>query len=332
MKTSGIAVFLLLTALCFSPAQAAGASVEDAKKEGSVVFYGTMNAEHMVRLIQAFNEKYPFIKVESFRGNSERVLNRVLTESRAGSNFVDVINLDGISGWVLKEKGFLQAHKSSETEAFPEQFRDPDGLLPCCIYVITNLMGYNTELVAKKDAPKSYDDLLNPKWAGKLGMDSDESEWFTGLIGIWGKEKAVNYFKALVKQKLSLRRGHTLLAQLTAAGEFPVAVNLFGYRVLELKGQGAPIEPVLADPVLSRPWHMMLAKRAPHPNAGRLFIDFSLSHEGQQLVAGLGRTSVRPGVKIKHPHLVEGVKLHALTPEMGKNHAEISQLYYSIVK
>lgn len=330
-KCAKLVIFLLLTSiLCIT--QAKGGQADKAKAEGSVVLYGTMNTEHMGKLIEAFNRKHPAVKVESFRGNSERVLNRVLTEDRAGSHFVDVIILDGISGWVLKEKDFLQPHKSDETEAFPEAFRDPQGLLPCCLYALTNVIGYNSSLVAKKDAPKSYDDLLDPKWKGKMGMDSDESEWFTGLMGVWGKEKTVNYFKALVKQELSFRRGHTLLAQLTAAGEFPVAVNLFGYRVLELQSQGAPVEPVLADPVLTRPWYLMLAKRAPHPNAGRLFIDFALSQEGQQLVADLGRTSVRPGVKIRHPRLVEGVKLHPVKPEMGKNHSAIAKLYYSIVK
>jgi ABC-type Fe3+ transport system substrate-binding protein len=303
--TFAVFAFLILLLL----AQAFADTVGEAKKERTLVFYGTMSAPDMVRVVKAFESKYPFLKVETFRANSERVLNKFLTEARAGSYFADVINLDGINGWVLKEKGMLQPHKSAETEAFPEAFRDPTGLLPCCIYAITNVIGYNTNLVPKQEAPKSFADLLQPKWRGQMGMDSDESEWFTGLISVWGKEKTVNYFKALAKQKLSLRRGHTLLAELTAAGEFPVAVNLFGYRVLELQKQGAP-----------------------HPNAGRLFIDYVFSQEGQELVASLGRTSVRPGVKIRHPRLVKGVKLHPVKPEMGKDHAALAKLYYSIME
>jgi iron(III) transport system substrate-binding protein len=327
------ALFPLLGALIsWEPAIGATSIIEEAKREGSVVLYGTMTQADMLKLNEAFERKYPFIKVGTFRGNNERVLNRVLTEGRAGSYFVDVINLDGINGWVLREHGYLQPHKSAETEVFPHEFRDPEGLMPCCVYIVTNVPGYNTRLVAARDAPRTYMDLLDPKWKGKLGMDADEGEWFTALISIWGKEKTVNYFRALVRQEPSLRRGHTLLAQLTAAGEFPVAVNLFGYRPLEMQLQGAPIEIVNADPVIARSWGMFLARRAPHPNAGRLFIDYVLSVEGQNVIASFGRTVLRPGIKQKHPRLVEGLKLYPVKPELGKDHAEITKLYYSIVK
>jgi ABC-type Fe3+ transport system substrate-binding protein len=119
---------------------------------------------------------------------------------------------------------------------------------------------------------------------------------------------------------------------LTAAGEFPVAVNVFGYRPLEMQLRGAPIDIVNADPVMSRPWGVFLAKRAPHPNAARLFIDYTLSVEGQKVLASLGRTVVRPGVPQKFPRLVEGVKLVPVKAELGKNREEMSKLYYSIVK
>ncbi len=122
------------------------------------------------------------------------------------------------------------------------------------------------------------------------------------------------------------------MAQLMAAGEFPVVVELFAYRVLEFQEQGAKVEIVQADPVVARPWHMLLAKRAPHANAGRLFIDYVLSAEGQQVIASFGRTVVRPGIKQKHPRLVEGVKLYPVKPEMAKDYDEITKLYYSIVK
>jgi iron(III) transport system substrate-binding protein len=186
--------------------------------------------------------------------------------------------------------------------------------------------------VNKKDAPKSYQDLLDPRWKDKLGMDADEGEWFAGLITVWGREKTVDYFRNLMKQNPSLRRGHTLLANLNAAGEFSVAVNLFGYRVMEMKEKGETIDLVNADPVMVRPAHLALARRAPHPNAAKLYIDFVLSVPGQQVLASVGRTVVRPGVKLKYPELTEGVKLYPIKPEMAKNYEEISKLYYSIVK
>jgi iron(III) transport system substrate-binding protein len=305
---------------------------EAARKEGSVVVYGAGNVEDWQRMNAAFEKKYPFLKVNLFRGNWEKVRNRVMTEGRAGSNFVDVLHVDGINGWVLKENGYLQAHKSAQTEAFPEEFRDPTGMLPCCFDALTNVIGFNSRLVKKSEAPKSYQDLLDSRWKDKLGMDADEGEWFAGLIAVWGREKTVDYFSRLMKQNPSLRRGHTLLANLTGAGEFPVAVNLFGYRVMEMREKGETIDLVKADPLMVRPAHLALARRAPHPNSGRLYIDFTLSVEGQEIMASFGRTVVRPGVKRKYPQLTEGVKLHPIKPEMAKNYGDISKLYYSIVK
>jgi iron(III) transport system substrate-binding protein len=328
-----IAIYTLLAFLFGLAHSALAASVEEgAKKEGTVVVYAAGNIEDWQKLNAAFEKKHPYLKVNFFRGNWEKVRNRIMTEGRAGSHFVDVIQIDGINGWVLKEEGYLQPFKSAQTEAFPETFRDPTGMLPCCFDTLTNVIGFNTRLVDKKNAPKSYQDLLDPRWKDKLGMDADEGEWFAGLMTVWGKEKTLDYFRSLMKQNPSLRRGHTLLANLTGAGEFPVAVNLFGYRVMEMKAKGESIDLAKADPLMVRPAHLAFARRAPHPNAGRLYIDFTLSVEGQQILASAGRTVVRPGVKPKYPELTAGVKLHPIKPEMAKNYEEVSKLYYSIVK
>ena len=217
---------------------AADTGLDAAKKEAAVVVYTGSSAADAAKLIAAFETKYPFVKVNLFRGNNERVLNKILTEGRTGSYLFDVATIDGLNGWVLKEHDYLQPHKSKETEAFPLEFQDPTGLLPCCMTVVTNMIGYNSRQVAKKDAPRTYQDLLDPKWKNSMGMDPDEAEWFRALISIWGKEKTVKYFTELERQNTSTRRGHTLLSNLLAAGEFPVAVNIFGHRILELQGEG----------------------------------------------------------------------------------------------
>jgi iron(III) transport system substrate-binding protein len=325
-------LYLLSILLVGVPGVNAASDLETAKKEGSVVFYSAMSADHVEKLREAFERKYPFIKVNALRGNSERIQSRVLTEARAGTQLADVISNDGFSSWVLREKGLLQSYKSKETEAVPQQFRDPEGLMSCCLYILTNVIGYHTGLVGKKDIPKTYEDLLDPKWRGKLGMDADEVEWFAVLLHLWGKERAINYLQALMKQKPILRRGHTLQTQLLAAGEFPIAVNLFGYRVLEFQERGASVDIIHADPVVVQMNYLMLAGKAPHPHAGMLFIDYVLSQEGQALVAGLGRTVLRPGVKSRHSRLTEGVNLHPMKPEYAKSLDEVSKLYYSIVK
>jgi iron(III) transport system substrate-binding protein len=286
LRTRILVLSLFFVSLVNSHAiRANAATVEPLKKESSVVFYSSMTAEHHEALVKAFNRKHSDLKVEGYRSNSIRVLNRVLTEGRAGNHLVDVINVNELNAWVLRDKGLLQAHKSKETEAFPKEFKDPDGLLPCCADVLTSDMAYNTKLVGKNEAPKSYHDLLLPVWKGKIGMENDMAELFAALIAIWGKDKTVNYFKALMAQGPSMRRGRTLLAQLLAMGEFSVALGFYGYRVLELKDEGAPLEIIQADPVVAWPRRLLFAKNAPHPNAGRVFIDYVLSEEGQRLLA-----------------------------------------------
>ena len=160
-----------------------------------------MTAEHHNALVKAFTKKNPQIKLEGFRSNSISVLNRVLNEGRAGNHLVDVLNVNELNAWVLKDRGLLQPHKSKETEVFPKEFRDPEGLLLCCADVLTSDMAYNTKLVRKEEAPKSYQDLLLPAWKGKIGMEYDMAELFAALIPIWGRDRTVNYFSALKKQE-----------------------------------------------------------------------------------------------------------------------------------
>jgi iron(III) transport system substrate-binding protein len=326
MKCLGVACTILLS---FT---AVDAGVEEAKSEGALVLYGSMSAQEIGTITNAFEKKYPFIKVKTFRSNNEKILNRVLTEGMTGKHFVDVMLTDTVSGWALKQKDFLQPYKTKETEAFPEKFRDETGHFVCCTYVITNVIAYNVNAITKNEIPRTYNDLLNPKLKGKLGMEDSDAEWFSGLLSIWGKDRTTNYFRALMKQDPSLRRGHALLTQLTGAGEVPIAVNTYGFRVLEMRERGIPVDIVQADPVIAAPRYAILAKRAPHPNAGQLFIDYLLSSEGQQVIASGGRTVLRPGIKSKHNELISGVELHPVVPEMAKNHEEDFKLFYSLLK
>ncbi len=321
------ALALLLTGASFAGA----GMIDDAKREGRLVFYGSMTTEHHNKLVGAFTHKYPFIKVEGFRANSLTIVNRVVTEQRAGRPLVNVVNVDELSGWVLKERGLLQSYASEEARAFPAVYRDPEGFFSCCTYVVTNVIAYNRKLVRKDDAPKTFDDLLLPKWSDKLGMEADLAKLFAALVPLWGRQKTVDYFSAMMKQKPLVRSGRTLLAQLMAAGEFSVGLGYYGYRMLELQEAGMPLEIVQADPIIAWPFRLLLAKNARQPNAAKLFIDYVLSEEGQRFMASLGRTVVRPGVKNKYPQLVDGIKLHPVKPDIGKDYEDLSKTYYGIV-
>ncbi len=327
-----LVVFLYSLLIASVTCARAARIIEEAQKERTVVHYGSTPQDQITKLSEAFQRKYPFLKVQYFRLAPSALLNRVFTEARAGSHSVDVINLDTINASVVKQAGLLQPYRSKETEAFPEQYRDAEGLLPCCMYVLSNVIGYNTRLVSKKEAPKTYQDLLDPKWKGKIGMYTDDSKWFASLVWIWGKEKTVSYFRALMKQQPHLQEGVALLAQLMVAGEVYMVVNLFGYQVLDLQARGAAVDIVQAEPTSLRAGHALLAKQAPHPNAAKLFMDYVHSAEGQQVMADLGREVLRPGIKIRYPRLLQGVKLYPVKPEMVKDYDELFKLYLSILK
>jgi len=193
-----------------------------------------MTAEHHNALVKAFNQKYPAVRVEGFRSNSISVLNRVLNEARAGNHLVDVMNVNELNAWVLKDRRLLQVHKSRETEAFPNEFKDSEGFLPCCADVLTSDMAYNTRLVKKEEAPKSYQDLLLPVWKGKIGMEHDLAELFAALISIWGKDATVNYFKALVCSSCKKPARHWKLFKLTRWSPGPGACYLPGRRPIPM--------------------------------------------------------------------------------------------------
>jgi iron(III) transport system substrate-binding protein len=147
---------------------------------------------------------------------------------------------------------------------------------------------YNTTLIAPADAPQSYDALLDPKWQGKLGIEADDGNWFMSVAGALGEDKAVALFRNIVAANgMSIRKGHTLLSNLVVAGEVPLALTVYGYRINELKGKGAPIEGVVLPPAVALPTGIAVFANAPHPYAAALFMDFFLSG-GQRILLARG--------------------------------------------
>jgi len=160
---------------------------EGAKKEGRVVWYATLNINDSNALLSRFEQKYPFVKTELLRAGSEQLLNRILTEDSAGRSALDLVNLTTINA--LKRRGLLQAHRSPEFSAYPQPFKDAESYW-VTLYNIYYVIGYNPKMVPPKDAPKNWDDFLDSKWKGKIGMDQEEYEWYAATIQYWGNEKA----------------------------------------------------------------------------------------------------------------------------------------------
>ena len=325
-----LAVLMLFNdALTQAPSPPAGL-IEAAKKEGQVVFYTPLNINDSRPLLQRFEQKYPFIKTELLRLSAEPLLNRIITEDRAGRNLVDVINNTVINP--LKKMHLVQPYRSPEHAAYLEQFKDPEGYWAS---VNNNyyVLGYNNKLVSAKEAPTDWQDLLHPKWKGKIGMDQEEYEWFGATVDVWGRERALKYHRALAQQQIHWHKGHTLISQLIAAGEFPVGI-VYAHRIESMKKAGAPIDWVkTVNPVFVALSPAGLAAKAPHPNAGKLLLDFILSYESQQQLRSANRLSGRADIEPLVPEMHHSkLKLAAIDPkvtdEINRYAKEFREIYF----
>ena len=313
-------LYVLFVLLVLSALPARAASIEDsAKTEGEVVLYSSLNNEQIVTLVDALKKKYPFIKPSFYRGTSDRVLQRAATEAKAGRNAVDVVTAAGFQLQLMKESGLTQKYIPPEASFYNEGFKDPDGHW-VSVHSLLNSMAYNTELVKPKEAPKKYEDLLTPRWKGRLGVNLQDPEWYVNLQRRWGKEKARNFLKALAAQQPGVRDGHNITAQLLAAGEFQAVSNTYAHIAARIKSQGGPVQYVFDEPVITYVHPTALMKAAPHPNAGKLLISFILSAEGQRMLRDQGRI---PSHRDIDPQVfsLRGIKLQASDPRLAKEYS-----------
>jgi iron(III) transport system substrate-binding protein len=309
---------IFVAGLLLAPVAGAATLEESARAESEVVLYSSLNNEQIVTLVEAFKKKYPAIKPSFYRGTSERVLQRVITEARAGRFAVDVFTSAGFQVQLMKEAGLTQRFVPPEASAYEDGFKDPDSHW-VNVHSLLNTMGYNTQLVRPADAPKKYEDLLASKWQGRIGVNLQDPEWYVNLQRRMGKEKARGFLKALAAQQPGLRDGHNISAQLLAAGEFHVVTNSYAHILARIKGQGGPVQYVFDEPVITYVHPIALAKSAPHPNAGKLLMSFILSAEGQRMLREQGRI---PGHRDIDPKVfsLRQVKLQASDPGLAKEY------------
>ena len=299
--------------------------VEEAKKEGKLTWYATTNVEDAKRFIAAFNETYPFIQVQSLRMGSGRAVNRIEAEARAGTVNADVLNVNDVESIRLVEKGFFAKYSSPELAHYPKSLIDPAGYaLP--FKSIPRVIGYSTRYVSPNEAPTRYEDLLEPKWKGKILMDPGDFTLYSGFVQHWGKERAKSFLQRLSRQEIQWRPGQFLLAQGLAAGESSIGL-IFANHAEMLRAKGAPIDwDNRLDPIfLSANVNFVLAK-APHPNAARLFADFTLSKESQMILADTWRITPYPGVPPKtkklDPKNLKLLLINALPDKVLQQHIE----------
>ena len=283
----GLASLALLATATAAMAQVDPAVLERAKKEGAVAVYTSMQINDSRPIADAFEKKYG-IKVSLWRASGEKVAQRVLTEIRGGRFEVDVIETDGAQMEILHRERALGTLRPGAMKDIPASLIPAHGG-----YVPTRLslyvLAYNTQRVAAAEVPQSYEDLLHPKWAGRFAVEAADVAWFAATVRAMGEAQGLAYFRKLAQMKPGVRSGHTLMAELVAAGEIDIALDAHVQGVARLKEKGAPIEWKALHPAFGQPSSVGVAKQAPHPNAAILFAEFILSREGQEIIKSRNR-------------------------------------------
>jgi len=298
--STGIAAALCVVAVPALAQQNEAALQAAAEKEGKVVWYSSVDVKVAEAVKKAFVEKYPKIGVEVERTGSERVLQRINQEYQSNIHNVDVVNSSDASHFLFwKQQGWLARHAPPEAMKFAPQYRDPDGTYFTWRATLS-CMGYNTNLVPEKDAPKSYADLLDPKWKGKMAK-AHPGYSGTALTGTYAIVKALGwgYLEKLAKQNVQQLQSTTATPKAIASGERAVMVDGNEYNMfieIQAKSPVKIVYPTEGTPFVSSP--TAIFKDAPHPNAARLFQDFLYTPKVQQLIVDVGGArSVHPEVK-----------------------------------
>lgn len=324
------ALLFVLTLIGAPPAGAAQTEsslerVARATKEGAVNFYSTWDIVRSQTLKDMFEKRYPGIQVNVHHASAANINNLLNIEARTGRHQFDVAIPGEIFWKGLNDQGLFTDYCSPERDAYPTELKDRR-----CLWTMLNLnthvIVHNVRMVAKGEIPRRLVDLLDPRWKDKLVMDPQDYRWFAYTLEKMGEEKGLEFMKRLAAQRPQFRGGHSLQVQLIAAGEFPVNVMGYGYAVEALRAKGAPIDWTADEPVSITGAVGSLSRRAPHPEAGKLFMDFLLSREAQQAMVRFNIVPARPDVPPNPPRLTRGLKLYPVKPELADGlNARIAQ-------
>jgi iron(III) transport system substrate-binding protein len=301
--------------------------IEEAKKEGKVVVYAAYAAADANMFKAAFEKKYPFIQFEYFRAGKDKLLARYLTEVKAGQFLPDVYQSSIFPITTLLQRSVLGKYLSPERGTYSDALKDKEGYWTG-VYLNAMTIAYNTRMVKADEVPKSYQDLLLLKWKGRMGLDLNKTEWYVAMLQMMGEEKGKKYMEALSKQDIQAREGNTITGQLLVAGEFPLVVSQYPTSVEELKKLGAPIDWVPLQPHFVYSIVIAITAKQAHPAAGKLFIDFVLSEDGQKIMRSLSRIPARKDVLPDPPRLIQGHKLLIVNPASSEDYNRFNNEYH----
>jgi iron(III) transport system substrate-binding protein len=282
--------------------------VAGAKKEASVSLYSSAAPDDLATLTTAFEKKYG-VKVRVWRGSSENIVQRAMVEARGGRYDADVIETGAIAMESMHRERLFREIKTPTLSALL-----PTAVLPHREWIGTRfnifVAAYNTRLIKKGELPNSYDDLLDRRWKDKLAVEAEDNDWFGGVVSALGEDKGLKLFREIVAANgISVRKGHTLLANLVVSGEVPFALTVYAYKAEQLRKSGAPIDWLVIPPGVGRFEGAGVSRRAPHLHAAILFFEFMLT-DGQDILRDRDFFPARANAR----SLPQGADLHFLDP------------------
>jgi len=298
--------------------------IEGAKSEGEMLWYTNSGVENASRYIQAFKKNYPSINANFWRSKTRQVTQRVVSEAGAGRHLVDVIKPSTDLLPALIERNLIGRYETPVRSVYPAHARS--SFFTNMNYAF-RVFAFNPRKLNRKEAPKTWEELLQPKWKGEILFDESSLEEVMALLAAWGREKTVNYFTRLSRQQLLIRVGRDTVTQMMMAGEAPLAVTTYAYNNESLRAQNAPVDWIAEDLIPALIYPLTMARNAPHPYSAALFYDFMISEEGQRLIAKEGRVVAHPKVEPIYPRMKE-LQGFLGTPRVQLNTLEQNQKFY----
>ena len=300
--------------------------VAKAKNERELNVYGTALVAQFEKFVEPFRQRYPYIKTQYSRTTGEALTSKILREVAARQLSADVILINNYTHRIFMKKNIITAYTPPAAGNFPPGFIDKQGYW-VGFYLVPYAMTYNTKLVPKGSAPKSFDDLLNSKWKSRISLEREEYLVTQAHTQYLGQQKAIEYFKKLAQQDLMLVNGHSNQAMLLTAGEFPIIIYSDIARTEELKKKGAPIDWVTAEPHITVLVSAAITRESRHPASARLFMNYLASDEGQKEILSIDKPPALPKFQ---PEYLRGVNLFPADWTLSDSYEEYNKLYREI--
>ena len=298
-----------------------------ARKEGTLTLYTAFRPQDVAAVVAPFESKHG-IKVKVWRSGTNVVTQRVLNEAASKRAEVDVVMIPASDMLALYREKILQpVHSPHHKDLIPSAV--PDHRHWATVFMNVTVQSYNTNLIKKADLPKTYQDLLDPRWKGNLGVEAKAEEWFTKVVLHLGEEKGLQLFRDVVARNgLPSRMGVSLLHNLVVAGEVPLAMTVYIDLPEKDKRAGKPVDWFALEPVVAQSFNVAVAQRAPHAHAAALFYDYMLSPETQKLLSSLSYFPASTQVPSPYP----GLRLDVIDPVFTvDNYGKWSKLFEETV-